>query len=184
MLNRSCFDRAWGHSFLCVCVEPRIEVKSVRSCSVLFFRRLLCDVIYLHYLIWLRFEETGKIMEQPTRKTVNPFRLFIQCKAGTFASKKALSSRREEERWLGDNVRKKIRCLVSRTANSRFQAGFKQNFLSLCMALAFAVSWDGLTRFSTTVTCQFLYFRFRGSFGLFIWLALNIFLRMNTVSSE
>ena len=49
-----------GVTALCVCVEPRIEVKSVRSCSVLFFRRLLCDVIYSHYLIWLRFEETGK----------------------------------------------------------------------------------------------------------------------------
>ena len=42
----------------------------------------------LLYLIWLRFEETGKIMEEPTRKTVDPFRLFIQCKAGTFASEK------------------------------------------------------------------------------------------------
>ena len=77
-----------GLTAFCVCVEPRIEVKSVRSCSVLFFRRFLCDVIYLHYLIWLRFEETGKIMGEPTRKTVDPFRLFIQCKAGTFASEK------------------------------------------------------------------------------------------------
>ena len=35
------------------------------------------------------------------------------------------------------------------------------------MAVAFAVSWDGLTLFSTTVACQSLYFRSRGSFGLF-----------------
>ena len=60
-----------GVTALCVCVEPRIEVKSVRSCSVLFFRRLLCDVIHSHYLIWLRFEETGKIMEEPNRGRIS-----------------------------------------------------------------------------------------------------------------
>ena len=60
-----------GVTALCVCVEPRIEVKSVRSCSVLFFRRLLCDVIHSHYLVWLRFEETGKIMEEPNRGRIS-----------------------------------------------------------------------------------------------------------------
>ena len=35
------------------------------------------------------------------------------------------------------------------------------------MAVAFAISWDGLTLFLTAVACQSLYFRFRGSFGLF-----------------
>ena len=44
-----------------VCVEPR-----VRSCLVIVFRRLLCDV---YSVLWVRFEDTAKIMEEPTRRT-------------------------------------------------------------------------------------------------------------------
>ena len=40
----------------------------------------------------------NNIMEEPTRKTVDLFRIFIHYKAGAFASEKALSARREEER--------------------------------------------------------------------------------------
>ena len=71
-----------GVTALCVCVEPRIEVKSVRSCSVLFFRRLLCDVIYSHYLIWLHFEETGKIMEEPNRGRISSVGRAFDCRTG------------------------------------------------------------------------------------------------------